>query len=119
MGYQVHNCLAAADELEKEGISAEVVDPRTLAPLDTGALAESVRKTNRCIIVEEGHLRSGVGSEISAAVQEEAFDYLDAPIGRVAALDAPIPFEPRLEDFVLPNTANVVDAAKKALGVTV
>ena len=119
VGYQVHNCLAAADELAKEGISAEVVDPRTLAPLDTETLAESVRKTNRCIIVEEGHLRSGVGSEISAAVQEEAFDYLDAPIGRVAALDAPIPFEPRLEDFVLPNTANVVDAAKKALGVTV
>ena len=119
VGYQVHNCLAAADELAKEGISAEVVDPRTLAPLDTATLAESVRKTNRCIIVEEGHLRSGVGSEISAAVQEEAFDYLDAPIGRVAALDAPIPFEPRLEDFVLPNTANVVDAAKKALGVTV
>ena len=119
VGYQVHNCLAAADELEKEGISAEVVDPRTLAPLDTATLAESVRKTNRCIIVEEGHLRSGVGSEISAAVQEEAFDYLDAPIGRVAALDAPIPFEPRLEDFVLPNTANVVDAAKKALGVSV
>ena len=119
VGYQVHNCLAAADELAKEGVSAEVVDPRTLAPLDTATLAESVRKTNRCIIVEEGHLRSGVGSEISAAVQEEAFDYLDAPIGRVAALDAPIPFEPRLEDFVLPNTANVVDAAKKALGVSV
>ena len=74
---------------------------------------------SRCIIVEEGHLRSGVGSEISAAIQEEAFDYLDAPIGRVAALDAPIPFEPRLEDFVLPNTGNVVDAAKKALGVSV
>ena len=119
VGYQAHNCLAAADELAKEGVSAEVVDPRTLAPLDTATLAESVRKTNRCIIVEEGHLRSGVGSEISAAVQEEAFDYLDAPIGRVAALDAPIPFEPRLEDFVLPNAANVVDAAKKALGVTV
>ena len=119
VGYQVHNCLAAADELAKEGISAEVMDPRTLAPLDTASLAESVRKTNRCIIVEEGHLRSGVGSEISAAIQEEAFDYLDAPIGRVAALDAPIPFEPRLEDYVLPNTGNVVDAAKKALGVSV
>ena len=118
VGYQVHNCLAAAAALEKEGVDAEVIDPRTLAPLDTAALAESVRKTNRCIVVEEGHLRSGVGSEIAAAVQEEAFDYLDAPIGRVAALDAPIPFEPRLEDFVLPNAANVVVAAKKALGVS-
>ncbi len=119
VGYQVHNCLAAADALEKEGVSAEVVDPRTLAPLDTSTLAESVRKTNRCVIVEEGHLRSGVGSEIAAAIQEEAFDYLDAPIGRVAALDAPIPFEPRLEDFVLPNSGNVVEAARKALGAAV
>lgn len=117
VGYQVHNCLAAAEELAKEGVSAEVVDPRTLAPLDTDALAASVRKTSRCVIVEEGHLRSGVGSEIAAAIQEEAFDYLDAPIGRVAALEAPIPFEPRLEDFVLPNAANVVEAARKALGV--
>ena len=119
VGYQVHNCLAAAETLEKEGVSAEVVDPRTLAPLDTAALAESVRKTSRCVIVEEGHLRSGAGSEIAAAVQEEAFDYLDAPIGRVAALEAPIPFEPRLEDFVLPNAANVVEAARKALGAVV
>ncbi len=117
VGYQVHNCLAAAEELAKEGVSAEVVDPRTLAPLDTDALAASVRKTSRCVIVEEGHLRSGVGSEIAASIQEEAFDYLDAPIGRVAALEAPIPFEPRLEDFVLPNAANVVEAARKALGV--
>jgi pyruvate/2-oxoglutarate/acetoin dehydrogenase E1 component len=117
IGYQVHNCLRAAEELAKEGISAEVVDPRTVAPLDTATLAESVRKTNRCVVVEEGHLRSGVGAEISAAIQEEAFDYLDAPIGRVAALNAPIPFEPELEDFVLPNSGNVVEAAKKALGV--
>jgi len=119
VGYQVVNCLKAADELAKEGISAEVVDPRTLAPLDTSTLAESVRRTNRCVVVEEGHLRSGVGSEISAAIQEEAFDYLDAPIGRVAALDAPIPFEPRLEEFVLPSVGRIVGAAKKTLGVTV
>ena len=117
VGYQVQNCLRAAEELAKEGISAEVVDPRTVAPLDTATLAESVRKTNRCVVVEEGHLRSGVGAEISAAIQEEAFDYLDAPIGRVAALNAPIPFEPELEDFVLPNSGNVVEAVKKALGI--
>lgn len=117
VGYQVQNCLQAAELLAAEGISAEVVDPRTVAPLDTATLAESVRKTNRCVVVEEGHLRSGVGAEIAAAIQEEAFDYLDAPIGRVAALNAPIPFEPALEDYVLPNAGNVVEAAKKALGV--
>jgi pyruvate dehydrogenase E1 component beta subunit len=117
VGYQVQNCLQAAELLAAEGISAEVVDPRTVAPLDTATLAESVRKTNRCVVVEEGHLRSGVGAEIAAAIQEEAFDYLDAPIGRVAALNAPVPFEPALEDYVLPNAGNVVEAAKKALGV--
>ena len=103
VGYQVQNCLAAADVLESEGISVEVIDPRTIAPLDVTSIAESVRKTNRCVIVEEGHLRSGVGSEISASIQEEVFDYLDAPIARVAALNAPIPFEPKLEDFILPK----------------
>mgnify|MGYP003981827445 FL=1 len=117
VGYQVQICLEAAELLAAEGISAEVVDPRTVAPLDTATLAESVRKTNRCVVVEEGHLRSGVGAEISAVLQEEAFDYLDAPVGRVAALNAPIPFEPALEDYVLPNAGNVVEAAKKALGV--
>jgi pyruvate/2-oxoglutarate/acetoin dehydrogenase E1 component len=117
IGYQVQNCLRAAELLASEGISAEVVDPRTVAPLDTATLAESVRKTNRCVIVEEGHLRSGVGAEIAASIQEEAFDYLDAPIGRVAALNAPIPFEVELEDYVLPNEGNVVEAVKKALGV--
>ena len=76
VGYQVQNCLAAADVLESEGISVEVIDPRTIAPLDVTSIAESVRKTNRCVIVEEGHLRSGVGSEISASIQEEVFDYL-------------------------------------------
>ena len=119
IGYQVQNCLAAADILEDEGINVEIVDPRTIAPLDVATIAESVRKTNRCVIVEEGHLRSGVGSEISASIQEEAFDYLDAPIERVAALNAPIPFEPSLEDFVLPNSGNIVDACKKVLGVKI
>ncbi|MBI3127530.1 MAG: alpha-ketoacid dehydrogenase subunit beta [Candidatus Tectomicrobia bacterium] len=119
VGYQVVNCLRAAEALAGEGISAEVVDPRTLAPLDTATLAESVRKTGRCVVVEEGHLRSGVGSEIAAAIQAEAFDYLDAPIGRIAALDAPIPFEPRLEEFVLPSPGKIVKAAKEAVGAAV
>lgn len=119
IGYQVQNCLAAADILESEGISVEVVDPRTIAPLDISTISESVKKTNRCVIVEEGHLRSGVGSEISASLQEEVFDYLDAPIARVAALNAPIPFEPKLEDFILPNSDNIVEMSKKVLGVTI
>lgn len=119
IGYQVQNCLAAADILESEGISVEVVDPRTIAPLDISTISESVKKTNRCVIVEEGHLRSGVGSEISASLQEEVFDYLDAPIARVAALNAPIPFEPKLEDFILPNSGNIVEMSKKVLGVTI
>lgn len=119
VGYQVVNCLRAAEALAGEGISAEVIDPRTLAPLDTATIAESVRKTSHCVVVEEGHLRSGAGSEIAAAIQSEAFDYLDAPIGRVAALDAPIPFEPRLEEFVLPNPDKIAKAAKQALGAAV
>ncbi|OGL61874.1 MAG: hypothetical protein A3J27_08355 [Candidatus Tectomicrobia bacterium RIFCSPLOWO2_12_FULL_69_37] len=119
VGYQVVNCLRAAEALAAEGISAEVVDPRTLAPLDTATIAESVRRTGRCVVVEEGHLRSGAGSEIAAAIQQEAFDYLDAPIGRVAALDAPIPFEPRLEAFVLPNPDKIAKAVKQVLGAAV
>lgn len=119
VGYQVVNCLRAAETLAGEGIDAEVIDPRTLAPLDTASMAESVRKTGRCVVVEEGHLRSGAGSEIAAAIQQEAFDYLDAPIGRVAALEAPIPFEPRLEEFVLPSPGKIVKAVKQTLGAAV
>ncbi|MBI1724096.1 MAG: alpha-ketoacid dehydrogenase subunit beta [Candidatus Tectomicrobia bacterium] len=119
VGYQVVNCLRAAETLAGEGIDAEVIDPRTLAPLDTASMAGSVRKTGRCVVVEEGHLRSGAGAEIAAAIQQEAFDYLDAPIGRVAALEAPIPFEPRLEEFVLPSPGKIVKAVKQTLGAAV
>ncbi|MBI2178994.1 MAG: alpha-ketoacid dehydrogenase subunit beta [Candidatus Tectomicrobia bacterium] len=119
VGYQVVNCLRAAETLAGEGIDAEVIDPRTLAPLDTASMAWSVRKTGRCVVVEEGHLRSGAGAEIAAAIQQEAFDYLDAPIGRVAALEAPIPFEPRLEEFVLPSPGKIVKAVKQTLGAAV
>ncbi|MBI3025150.1 MAG: alpha-ketoacid dehydrogenase subunit beta [Candidatus Tectomicrobia bacterium] len=119
VGYQVVNCLRAAETLAGEGIDAEVIDPRTLAPLDTASMAGSVRKTGRCVVVEEGHLRSGAGAEIAAAIQQEAFDYLDAPIGRVAALEAPIPFEPRLEEFVLPSPDKIVKAVKQTLGAAV
>ena len=116
----VTKALAAAETLEKEGISAMVLDPRTLVPLDKAGIAEAVRKTNRVVIVEEGCKTGGVGAEISAVINEEAFDYLDAPIARVAAHDAPIPFSKPLEDYILPNEEKIVDAVRKVMeGVSV
>ena len=120
LSFMVTKALAAAETLEKEGISAMVLDPRTLVPLDKEGIAEAVRKTNRVVIVEEGCKTGGVGAEISAVINEEAFDYLDAPIVRVAAHDAPIPFSKPLEDYVLPNEEKIVDAVRKVMeGVSV
>ncbi len=120
LSFMVTKALAAAETLEKEGISAMVLDPRTLVPLDKAGIAEAVRKTNRVVIVEEGCKTGGVGAEISAVINEEAFDYLDAPIARVAAHDAPIPFSKPLEDYVLPNEEKIVDAVRKVMeGVSV
>ncbi len=120
LSFMVTKALAAAETLEKEGISAMVLDPRTLVPLDKEGIAEAVRKTNRVVIVEEGCKTGGVGAEISAVINEEAFDYLDAPIARVAAHDAPIPFSKPLEDYVLPNEEKIVDAVRKVMeGVSV
>jgi pyruvate dehydrogenase E1 component beta subunit len=104
--------LRAADELAKENISAEVIDLRTLKPMDTGTIIESVKKTGRIITVEEGWKQSGVGAEIAARVMEEAFDYLDAPIARVAGKDVPMPYAANLEKLALPSVAEVVEAAK-------
>jgi len=107
--------LNAAEQLEEEGISVEVVDPRTLVPLDEEMLLESVRKTNRVVIVHEACRRGGVGAEIAAIIQEKAFDYLDAPIERVGAADVPVPFAPILEDFVIPDEGKIVDAIRRVL----
>ena len=115
LGSQLSGCLAAADMLAAEGISAEVMDPRTIRPLDTEGLAKSVRKTGRCVIAEEGHKHGGVGAEISASIQEVAFHSLKAPIGRVGALEVPIPVQPKLEAFVLPSAEKIADAARAAL----
>ena len=104
--------LKAADELAKDGIEAEVIDLRTLRPLDTGAILESVRKTNRIVTVEEGWGQSGVGAEICARVTAEAFDYLDAPPTRVHQVDAPLAYAANLEALALPNVDKVVDAVK-------
>ena len=105
-------CLDAAQELAKEGIEAEVVDLRTLKPLDMETVAASIRKTHRAVIVHEACLTGGFGAELVARIQAELFDELDAPVLRVAAKDVPIPFSPPMEDFVLPKPADVVRAVK-------
>jgi pyruvate dehydrogenase E1 component beta subunit len=104
--------LRAADELAKENISAEVIDLRTLKPMDSTTIIESVKKTGRIVTVEEGWKQSGVGAEIAARVMEEAFDYLDAPVARVTGKDVPMPYAANLEKLALPSVAEVVEAAK-------
>ncbi|HLH94513.1 MAG TPA: pyruvate dehydrogenase complex E1 component subunit beta [Xanthobacteraceae bacterium] len=104
--------LKAAEALAAEGIEAEVIDLRTLKPMDVDSIAASVKKTGRLVTVEEGWKQSGVGSEIAASVMEQAFDFLDAPITRVAGKDVPMPYAANLEKLALPSVAEVVEAAK-------
>jgi pyruvate dehydrogenase E1 component beta subunit len=104
--------LKAADALAKEGIDAEVIDLRTIKPMDTGTIVESVRKTGRLVTVEEGWRQSGVGAEIAARVMEEAFDWLDAPVTRVTGEEVPMPYAANLEKLALPSVDKVVEAAK-------
>ncbi|MGH6988459.1 MAG: pyruvate dehydrogenase complex E1 component subunit beta [Stellaceae bacterium] len=104
----------AADKLAGEGVSAEVIDLRTLRPLDTGTVIQSIKKTNRVVIVEEGWAYAGIGAEIAALVMEQAFDYLDAPPVRVAAKDVPLPYAANLERLALPQVDDVIAAAKAA-----
>ena len=104
--------LKAADELAKDGIEAEVIDLRTIRPMDTETLVKSVKKTGRAVVVEEGWAQSGVGSEIAARLMEQAFDYLDAPVARVSGKDVPMPYAANLEKLALPTVADVVEAAK-------
>jgi len=111
----VHVALAAADRLSTEGIEAEVVDPRTLAPLDEETIVASVRKTNRLVICQEAAPRCSVASEVAAVVTEQAFDDLDAPITRVTALPAPIPFAPVLEQHVIPGEERLIAAVRAVL----
>jgi len=113
--YMVHKSLAAAEELSEEGISVEVVDPRTLVPLDKQAIINSVKKTGRIVIVTEDCKTGGVSAEIAAVVAEEAIDYLDAPVKRVAEPDTPIPFSPPLERFVIPDEKKIVGAVKEVI----
>jgi pyruvate/2-oxoglutarate/acetoin dehydrogenase E1 component len=115
IGRLVHEALTAAAEAESEGISVEVVDPRTLQPLDEGAIIESVKKTNRCVVAHEAVTRMGFGAEVAALVQEQAFDWLDAPIERVGATFTPLPFAPVMEEFVVPHADDVLAAIRRTV----
>jgi pyruvate dehydrogenase E1 component beta subunit len=115
-GRLVHESMAAALEAEKEGISVEIVDPRTLQPLDEDLIVESVKKTNRCVTAHEAITRMGFGAEIAAVVQYKAFDWLDAPIERVGAKFTPLPFAPVMEQFVVPHAEDVLQAIYRTVG---
>ena len=103
-------CMETADKLTEEGIDAEVVDLRTLKPLDMDTIAESIRKTHRAVVVHEACRTGGFGAELAARIQDELFDELDAPVKRVGAKDVPMPFSPPMEDFVLPSVTDVLEA---------
>jgi pyruvate/2-oxoglutarate/acetoin dehydrogenase E1 component len=113
--FMVHKALAAAEALARDGVSVEVIDPRTLTPLDSKTIVTSVKKTGRIVIVTEGCRTAGVGAEVAAILAEEALDYLDAPIKRVAEPDTPIPFGPVLENFVIPDEEKIINAVKDIL----
>jgi pyruvate/2-oxoglutarate/acetoin dehydrogenase E1 component len=113
--YMVHKALNAAETLGKEDISVEVVDPRTLTPLDKKTIIDSVKKTGRMVVVSEDCKTAGVSAEIAAVVAEEAVDYLDAPIKRVAGQDVPIPFSPPLEQYVIPDEKKIIEAVKEVV----
>ena len=112
----VYVALEAAELLEQEGVSAEVVDPRTLVPLDRKTLIASATKTGRALVVDEGHTSYGVSAELAAVLADEAFWHLDAPVKRLAAMNVPIPFSPVLEDQTVPTAERVLEAAKALVG---
>jgi pyruvate dehydrogenase E1 component beta subunit len=114
-GRLVHEALTAAEQAEEHGVSVEVVDPRTLQPLDEDTIVASVKKTNRCVVAHEAVARMGFGAEIAAVVQEKAFDWLDAPVERVGARFAPLPFAPVMEEYVVPHAADVLAAIQKTV----
>jgi acetoin:2,6-dichlorophenolindophenol oxidoreductase subunit beta len=114
-GPLVHRSLKAAEAAEADGISVEIVDPRTLQPLDVDALVESVKKTNRAVVAHEAVTRMGFGAEVVALLQEQAFDWLDAPIERVGAKFAPLPFAPKMEQFVIPQPDDVLAAVRRTV----
>jgi len=112
-GAMVLTALDAAEELEKEGLDVEVIDLRTLAPMDKAGILESVKKTSRALVLHEASRTGGIGGEIAATIGEEAFEWLDAPVVRLASIDTPAPYSPPLEDYYLPQTKDVLEAARK------
>ena len=115
LGRMAVEAVAAAEQLAGEGISAEVIDPRTVQPLDTGTIVTSARKTNRIVVVHEAVTFGGLGAEISAQIQETAFDYLDAPVMRIGAPFSPVPFSPVLENTYVPDRATIADGCRRIL----
>ncbi len=115
IGRMVPEAMQAAQDAEQEGISVEVIDPRTLLPLDEEALIASVKKTTRCVTAHEAVTRGGFGAELAAVVQAGAFDYLDAPIERVGAKFAPLAFSPAMEQWAVPHAADVLEAVKRTV----
>src|SRR5919198_748779 len=115
-GRLVHEALAAAKDAEEQGVSVEVVDPRTLQPLDEEALVTSVKKTNRCVVAHEAVVRGGFGAEVAALIQYQAFDWLDAPIERVGAKFTPLPFAPVMEEWCVPHAKDVLAAIGRTVG---
>ncbi len=113
--FMVHRALAAAAKLQQKGISIEVIDPRTLVPLDKQAIIDSVKKTGKLVIMDEEPKTGSAASEISAIIAEEAFDFLDAPIKRVCAPDTPVPFSPVLEKFWIPNEEDLIKAVTEIM----
>jgi len=114
-GATVHHSVEVANRLSNEGASVEVLDLRSLAPLDRQAVLRSVKKTNRALIVHEANITAGFGAEIAALIAQEAFEYLDAPVRRVAAMDLPVPFSPPLEQAMLPSVDKILVAARELL----
>ncbi len=115
IGRMVHEALKAADTLKSLGVDAEVIDPRTLQPFDTTTVIDSVKKTQRALVVHEAVRFGGIGGEIAAQIQEQAFDYLDAPVARVGAPFSPVPFSPALEKHYVPNAQSIVTEASDSL----
>jgi acetoin:2,6-dichlorophenolindophenol oxidoreductase subunit beta len=114
----MHRAVQAADVLEKEGISAEVIDPRSLVPFDWELVKESVAKTGRVVTVEESPRRGGLGAEIGATLAEEMIDFLVAPVKRVAAPDTPAPFSPPMEKFYVPGVARIAQAVRDLMAIS-
>ena len=111
----MHHALIAAEQLAAEGVSAEVIDPRSLVPFDWDLVEESVAKTTRAVVVEEGPRTGGIGAEIAATLAESMSDYLIAPIKRVAAPDIPVPFSPPMENFYRPDAERIVASVREIL----